>query len=319
MRAVQMDTPGGPEVLKLREVPLAAPAAGEVQLQLRYAGLNFIDVYHRSGLYPLPMPATLGREGMGTVEQLGEGVSGLSVGQRVAFAMHPGSYAERVNVPAWLLAPVPDAVSDEVAAAAMLQGLTAQFLTRTTWPLAAGQLVVVHAAAGGVGGLLVQLGRLLGATVLATAGSEAKRQLARELGAHEVASYDEFAEVARGLGRAHVIYDGVGQATFRAGLDALRPRGMMVLYGAASGPVEPLDPQLLNQKGSLFLTRPSLGAYIQDAAEVQQRAAELFGWIAAGQLQVRVDRVFDLSEVAEAHRHIEARGTLGKVLIRTGG
>ncbi|MGI8748729.1 MAG: quinone oxidoreductase family protein [Deinococcus sp.] len=316
MRAVQVMQSGGPEVLKLVELALPPPAQGEVRLRLRYAGLNYIDVYQRRG-QGVKFPLILGKEGMGVVEGLGEGVTGLEVGQRVAFGFGFGAYAEEVNLPAHSLVRVPDAVSDELAAALLLQGMTAHYLVRSTYPLQAGDLAVVHAAAGGVGGLLVQLCKLLGATVLATAGSQEKRALALELGADEALSYDDFAPRARELGGAHVVYDGVGQSTFAAGLDALRVRGLMAIYGAASGPVPPLDVQTLNAKGGLFVTRPSLAHYTRTPGETQERCDELFGWVAQGRLKVRVDRVFDLSEVAEAHRYLEGRRTLGKVLLRT--
>lgn len=298
MRAVQVMQSGGPEVLKLVELGLPPPAPGEVRLRLRYAGLNYIDVYQRRG-QGVKFPLVLGKEGMGVVEGLGEGVTGLEVGQRVAFGFGSGAYAEEVNLPAHSLVRVPAGVSDELAAALLLQGMTAHYLVRSAYPLGAGDLAVVHAAAGGVGGLLVQLCKIIGATVLATAGSQEKRELALELGG------------------AHVVYDGVGQATFAAGLDALRVRGLMAIYGAASGPVPPLDVQTLNAKGGLFVTRPSLAHYTRTPQETQERCDELFGWVAQEQLKVRVDRVFDLSEVAEAHRYLEERRTLGKVLLRT--
>ena len=317
MRAITIEQNGGPEVLKLTEQTLPDPSAGEVQVTLRYAGLNFVDVYQRQGGRQAPaLPAVLGKEGVGTVTGLGEGDSGLRLGQRVAFGTASGgAYAERVNLPARHLAPVPDEVSDEQAAAVMLQGMTAHYLAYSAFPLSAGDLAVVHAAAGGVGGLLVQLARRTGATVLATAGSPEKQDLARRLGASLTAGYDDFAELTRQHGRASVIYDGVGRSTFAAGLAALRVRGLMCLYGAASGPVDPVDPQLLNTSGGLYLTRPSLVHYTRDASELRWRAGELFGLIASGELRVRVDRVFPLAEVQEAHRYIEGRQTLGKVLI----
>ncbi|ULH15417.1 quinone oxidoreductase [Deinococcus sp. KNUC1210] len=317
MQAIQITENGGPEVLKLQELPLSPPAPGEAQVRLTYAGLNFVDVYQRQGGRQAPrLPAVLGKEGAGVVTAVGEGVEGLTAGQRVAFGTAArGAYAEAVNLPAWQLAPVPDSVSDEQAAAVMLQGMTAHYLTHSTFALASGQLAVVHAAAGGVGGLLVQIAARLGVTVLATAGSPDKLALARELGAQLTAGYDQFASLAREHGGAHVVYDGVGKATFDAGLDALRVRGLMCLYGAASGAVPPIDPQLLNEKGGLFLTRPSLVYYAQTAEELRWRASDLFAWIAAGELKVRIDRVFPLAQVADAHRYIEGRNTLGKVLL----
>ena len=243
-------------------------------------------------------------------------MGGLSLGQRVAFGTAlRGAYAESVNVPAHMLAPVPDGVSDEQAAAVMLQGMTAHYLAYSAFPLSAGDLAVVHAAAGGVGGLLVQLARRTGATVLATAGSPEKLELARELGAQLTASYDDFAALAREHGGAGVVYDGVGRSTFVSGLSALRVRGLMCLYGAASGPVEAVDPQQLNTLGGLYLTRPSLVHYTQTVSELRWRAGELFDLIRSGDLQVRVDRIFPLEEIQDAHRYIERRQTLGKVLI----
>ena len=317
MRTVIVEQSGGPEVLKMQDAPVLAPAAGEVQVKLRYAGLNFIDVYQRQGVRQAgEPPAVLGKEGVGTVTALGEGVSGLSMGQRVAFGTAlRGAYAESVNVPAHMLAPVPDGVSDEQAAAVMLQGMTAHYLAYSAFPLSAGDLAVVHAAAGGVGGLLVQLARRTGATVLATAGSPEKLELARDLGAQLSASYDDFAALAREHGGANVVYDGVGSSTFAAGLSALRVRGLMCLYGAASGPVDPVDPQQLNTLGGLYLTRPSLVHYTQTETELRWRAGELFDLIRSGDLQVRVDKVFPLEEIQDAHRYIERRQTLGKVLI----
>ena len=317
MRTVIVEQSGGPEVLKMQDAPVLAPAAGEAQVKLRYAGLNFIDVYQRQGVRQAgEPPAVLGKEGVGTVTALGEGVSGLSMGQRVAFGTAlRGAYAESVNVPAHMLAPVPDGVSDEQAAAVMLQGMTAHYLAYSAFPLSAGDLAVVHAAAGGVGGLLVQLARRTGATVLATAGSPEKLELARDLGAQLSASYDDFAALAREHGGANVVYDGVGSSTFAAGLSALKVRGLMCLYGAASGPVDPVDPQQLNTLGGLYLTRPSLVHYTQTETELRWRAGELFDLIRSGDLQVRVDKVFPLEEIQDAHRYIERRQTLGKVLI----
>lgn len=316
MRAITVAESGGPEVLKLNEIPEVAPAPGEVQVRLSFAGLNFIDVYQRQGQRGGGGPGVLGKEGAGTVTALGEGVSGLSLGQRVAFGtLAGGAYAELVNVPAWMLAPVPDGVSDEQAAAVMLQGMTAHYLAYSAFPLAAGDLAVVHAAAGGVGGLLVQLARRTGASILATASTEDKLALARDLGAQLTASYDDFVAVALEHGRANVIYDGVGKSTFAAGLDALKIRGLMCLYGAASGQADPVDPQTLNLKGGLYLTRPSLVHYTQNAEELRWRAGELFDLIRSGDLLVRVDRVFPLAETGDAHRYIEGRHTLGKVLI----
>lgn len=300
---------------------MPVPGPGEARVKLTYAGLNFIDVYHRTGLYPLPLPAILGSEGAGTVDAVGAGVTDVRVGERVAFALHRGTYAEYAVVPTWKLLPVPDGVSDAQAAALLLQGLTAHALALSTVPLKSGNTCLVHAASGGVGLLLTQIARRQGARVLATVGSAEKAALARNAGADEVMLYrdvDFETEVQRltaGAG-VDVVYDAVGRDTFAKGLNVLRPRGTMVLYGAASGPVEPLDPQVLNQKGSLFLTRPTLGHYVATPEELRERAADLFAWLADGTLHLRIDRTFPLAQAAEAHRYIEARGTKGKVLLQ---
>ncbi|WP_027482761.1 quinone oxidoreductase family protein [Deinococcus pimensis] len=321
MKAIRVHQPGDQSALVLDDVPTPQPGAGEARVAVRFAGLNFIDVYYRTGAYRANLPVTIGNEGMGVVEAVGEGVDASLVGQRVAWAMHPGSYAQGALVPAWKLVPVPDGVSDEVAAALLLQGMTAHYLARSTFELREGHDALVHAAAGGVGGLLVQIARKRGARVIATVGSEEKATLARAAGAHDVILYREqdFAAETKRLtdGRGvHVVYDSVGRDTFDASLSVLRPRGMMVLYGASSGAVPPVDPQVLNQKGSLFLTRPSLGAYTQDREELLWRAGELFDMVLAGELDVRVDRVFDLADAGSAHAYLEGRHTKGKVLLR---
>ncbi len=322
MRAVRVHETGGPEVLRLDEdVAVADPGAGQARVRVAAAGLNYIDTYHRSGSYPLELPAVIGMEGAGTVEAVGEDVTHLAVGDRVAWAMQLGSYAEEAVVDAWRLAAVPEAVDLDTAAAVMLQGTTAHYLSHSTFPLGPDRTALVLAAAGGVGHLLVQLAHRAGARVLAAVSTDDKAELVRRLGADEVIRYDEVGldEAARELtdGRGvDVVYDGVGQATWDASLDSLRPRGMMVLYGAASGPVGPVDIQVLNRKGSLFLTRPSLAHHLADREEVAWRTGELFDAIAGDGLEVRVDRAFDLAEAAEAHRYIEARRTKGKVLLR---
>ncbi|ADV65985.1 quinone oxidoreductase family protein [Deinococcus maricopensis] len=321
MRAVRVHQPGEASALVLDDLPMPVPGPGEARVKLTYAGLNFIDVYHRTGLYPLPLPAILGSEGAGTVDAVGAGVTDVRVGERVAFALHRGTYAEYAVVPTWKLLPVPDGVSDAQAAALLLQGLTAHALALSTVPLKSGNTCLVHAASGGVGLLLTQIARRQGARVLATVGSAEKAALARNAGADEVMLYrdvDFETEVQRltaGAG-VDVVYDAVGRDTFAKGLNVLRPRGTMVLYGAASGPVEPLDPQVLNQKGSLFLTRPTLGHYVATPEELRERAADLFAWLADGTLHLRIDRTFPLAQAAEAHRYIEARGTKGKVLLQ---
>ena len=322
MKAVRIHQPGDADAMQFDDVPTPQPGEGEARVKVSYAGLNFIDIYQRSGLYKLPLPLTLGREGVGMLDALGGGeTGGLEVGQRVAFAMQGGSYAEYANVPAWTLVPLPAGVGDEEAASVMLQGMTAHYLARSTYALKPGDTCLIHAAAGGVGGLLVQIAKLCGARVIGTAGSPEKAEIAREAGADEVILYrdtDFEAELRRltnGEG-VQVVYDSVGKDTFLKGLNVLRPRGLMALFGASSGPVEPLDPQVLNQKGSLYLTRPNLAAYTRTREELLWRAGELFAWLAGGQLKVRVDRVFALDQVAQAHRYMEAGRTKGKVLLR---
>jgi NADPH:quinone reductase len=321
MLAVRLHEPGGPEALRAERVPVPTPKAGEALVRLEAAGVNFIDVYKRTGLYKVPLPATLGEEGAGTVVAAGDGVTEVRVGDRVAWASVLGSYAEHAIVPAAKLVSLPEGVSATQGAAVMLQGMTAHYLASSTFPLKAGDRCLVHAAAGGVGLLLVQIAKRRGAYVIGTAGSDEKAQLARDAGADEVIVYtrQDFAAETRRItdGKGvHVVYDSVGRTTFLPGFDLLVPRGMMVLFGQSSGPVAPVDPQLLNQKGSVFLTRPTLGHYVATRDELLQRAHELFAWIAAGELSVRVGEEFPLAEVAEAHRALEGRRTTGKVLLR---
>jgi NADPH:quinone reductase len=320
MRAVRLHSPGGVEVLRVETVPVPSPAAGEALVRLDAAGVNFIDVYKRSGLYKLPLPATLGEEGAGTVVGVGPNVSDVREGDRVAWASVVGAYAEYALVPAARLVPLPANVSEQQGAAVMLQGMTAHYLATSTFSLKRGDRCLVHAAAGGVGLLLVQIAKKCGAFVIGTTGSDEKAELARSAGADEVIVYtrqDFVAETKRitdGKG-LQVIYDSVGRTTFLSGLDLLAPRGMMVLFGASSGPVAPLDPQLLNQKGSLFLTRPTLGHYVATRDELLRRAGDLFEWIGRGELSVRIGAEFPLAEAAEAHRALEGRRTTGKVLL----
>lgn len=323
MRAVRVHAPGGAEAMRVETVPVPRPGAGEALVKLEAAGVNFIDVYKRTGLYTIPLPATLGEEGAGTVAAVGEGVAEVRAGDRVAWAGSPGAYAEYAVVPAARLVPLPAGVSAAQGAAVMLQGMTAHYLATSTYPLREGDRCLVHAAAGGVGLLLVQIARRRGAYVIGTAGSDDKAELARAAGADEVIVYtrDDFAAETRRLtgGRGlQVVYDSVGRTTFLPGLDLLAPRGTMVLFGQSSGPVAPLDPQLLNQKGSLFLTRPTLGHYVATREELLWRAGELFEWMRAGELSVRVGADFPLEEAAGAHRALEGRRTTGKVLLRVG-
>ncbi len=320
MKAIRVHETGAPEVMRLEEAPDPAPAEGEVLVRIAAAGVNFIDTYERTGAYPSERPFIPGREAAGTVEATGSGVTGLAPGDRVAWAMYRGAYAELAVVPADRLVPVPPGVALETAAAVMLQGMTAHYLSRTTFPLRPGHVALVHAAAGGVGLLLVQMANRAGARVIGTVSSQEKAELARSAGAHEVIRYTEvdFGPETRRLtdGRGvDVVYDSVGRTTFDGSLDCLAPRGVMVLYGQSSGPVPPLDPQLLNRKGSLFLTRPSLAHYVARREELLERAGDLFRWINDGELDVRVDRNFPLSEAPEAHRYIEGRKTKGKILL----
>jgi NADPH2:quinone reductase len=319
--AVRLHAPGGPDALRVESAPVPAPAAGEALVRVAYAGVNFIDVYKRTGLYPVPLPATLGEEGAGTVTAVGAGAAGVRAGDRVAWAGALGAYAEYALVPAAKLVPLPAAVDDRRGAAVMLQGLTAHYLAASTYPLGAGDRCVVHAAAGGVGLLLVQIAKRRGAEVFATAGSDEKAALARAAGADHAIVYTrgDWAAEVRALtgGRGvQVVYDSVGAATFAAGLAVLAPRGLMALFGQSSGPVPPLDPQLLNRHGSLFLTRPTLAHHVATRDELLWRAGELFAWMAAGALDVRVGAEFALGDAAEAHRALEGRRTTGKVLLR---
>ncbi len=320
MKAVRVHNYGGPEVLAYEEVEVPEPKAGEVRVKIEAIGLNYIDIYQRTGLYPLQTPLTLGMEGAGVVDTVGDGVTEVKRGDRVAYAMVLGSCAEYAIVPAWKLAPVPANVDATSAAALMLQGMTAHYLTRSTYPLHKGETALIHAAAGGVGLLLIQFAKDLGATVIGTVSTEAKAKLAEEAGADHVILYtqtDFAAEVKKltNQGGVQVVYDSVGQTTFHKSLDCLRPRGYLVLFGQSSGPVAPFDPGILAAKGSLFLTRPTLLHYAMDRKELLDRTRELFSWTASGKLKLRIDRTFPLTEAAEAHRQLAGRKTAGKVLL----
>ncbi|HEU4676039.1 MAG TPA: quinone oxidoreductase [Motilibacteraceae bacterium] len=318
VRAVLVESNGGPEVLAVRDVEAPTPGTGQLLVQVAAAGVNYMDTYQREGVYQVPTPFVLGSEGAGRVLAVGEGVQDVAVGDRVAWSQAQGSYAEQVLVPAEKAVPVPDGVGDDVAAAVLLQGLTAHYLVTSTYAMSEGDPVLVHAAAGGVGLLLVQLAKARGARVLATVGSEEKAVLAREAGADEVLGYDGFAgrvrELTGGQGVA-VVYDGVGRDTFDGSLAALRRRGLLVLFGAASGQVPPLELQRLNTGGSLFVTRPTLGDYVATREELLWRAGELFGAVASGQLDVRIGGRYPLAEAARAHRDLEGRRTTGKLLL----
>ena len=320
MKAIRVHTPGGPEVMKLEEVPEPKAGPGQAVVKLEAAGLNYIDVYFRTGMYKAPLPLTPGLEGAGTVTQLGDGVKDLKPGDRVAYTGIPGSYAQMNVCPADRLVKLPDKLSFRDGAAAMLQGMTAHYLTRSTYALKSGDTCLVHAAAGGMGLLLTQMGKMFGATVIGTVSTDEKAALAKQAGADHVILYskqDFVAEVKRITGNrgVDVIYDGVGATTFEKGLTCIRPRGVMALYGAASGPVGPLDLQLLNANGSLFVTRPSLNHHIASREELVQRSGDVLGWIRDGKLKLRVETTFPLVKAGEAHRALEGRKTTGKVLL----
>jgi len=320
MKAIRVHDYGGTEVLRYEEIPVPAPGAGQARVKIEAIGLNYIDVYQRTGLYQSPLPFTLGREAAGTVDAVGLNVTEVKVGDRVAYAMEPGAYANYAVVPAWKLVPVPADVDSQSAAAAMLQGMTAHYLVHSTYPLQQGDTALVHAAAGGVGLLLIQLAKRRGAKVFGTVSTHEKAKLAKEAGADQVILYtreDFAAEVKKSTNGAGVtvVYDSVGQSTFEKSLDCLRPRGFLVLFGQSSGPVPPFDLGKLAAKGSLFVTRPSLVNYMSDRRELLERANDLFKWIAAGELQLRIDKIFPLAQIAEAHRLLEARKTTGKVLL----
>ena len=321
MRAMRVHATGGAEALRDEQVPVPAPGQGEALVRVEFAGVNFIDVYKRSGQYVVPLPATVGEEGAGTVHAVGAGVTVVRAGDRVAWASVLGSYAEYAVIRAERLVPVPERVETRVAAAVMLQGMTAHYLATSTRPLNAGDRCLVHAAAGGVGLLLVQIAKRRGAFVIATAGSDEKAALARGAGADHVIVYtrEDFVAEARRLtdGRGvHVVYDSVGKSTFLKGLDLLAPRGMMVLFGQSSGAVAPLDPQELSRRGSLYLTRPTLAHYTLTRDELLARSGDLFTWIERGELAVRIGAEFPLAAAGDAHRALEGRQTTGKVLLR---
>ncbi len=320
MDAIVLKAYGGPEQLVLDDVPEPVPGEGEVLVELTAIGVNFVEIYNRLGRYPGPLPRVLGSEGAGTVVAVGPGVASVRVGDRVASSSLHGAYAQRAVAPADFVVPVPDGVTDERAAAALLQGLTAHYLLFDTYPVRPGDAVLVHAAAGGVGLLLTQLAKRLGARVIATVSTPAKEQLARDAGADEVIRYGESTDVAAevrrltdGVGVA-AVYDGVGATTFEASLASLRPRGVLALFGASSGPVPPFDPHRLQTGGSLYLTRPSLGHYIATPEELRRRAADLFGFIADG-VKVHIHGRYPLADAGRAQADLESRRTTGKLLL----
>ena len=323
MKAIQVNVPGGPENLQLVEIPTPRPGPGQALVRLAASGVNFIDIYFRTGLYKADLPIAIGSEGAGTVEAVGEGVTEVAPGDRVAYAMARGSYAEYAVVPAAQLVKIPAHLDFQRAAAAMLQGMTAHYLTHSTFALKAGDTCLVHAAAGGAGGLIVQMAKNLGARVLGTVSTAEKAQIARQSGADEVILYTEreFDVEARRLtgGRGvDVVYDSVGKTTFEKSLNALRPRGMLALFGQSSGSVAAFDPSILNAKGSLFLTRPGLPHYLLTRDELLWRAGEVLDAIDAGKLHLRIDRTYPLADAAAAHRDLESRKTAGKLLLAIG-
>ncbi|MES9601605.1 zinc-binding dehydrogenase [Actinomadura sp. NPDC000929] len=318
MRAIVITRTGGPEVLEASERPDPVPGPGEVLIDVAAAGVNFIDVYYRTGAYPQETPYTPGVEAAGTVAAVGEGVREFSAGDRVAWANVQGGYAEKAVVPADKVVPVPGGVGLEDAAASLLQGMTAHYLTRSTYPVREGDTVLVHAGAGGMGLLLTQAAVSLGARVIATASTPEKESLAKDAGADATMGYDGFPERVRELTGGEgvaVVYDGVGAPTFDGSLESLRRRGTLALYGAAGGPVPPFDPQRLNRAGSVFLTRPSLAHYVEERAELLERAADVYAWVESGAVKVHIGRRYDLAEAAAAHADLEARRSTGKLLL----
>ena len=320
MKAIRVHEIGGPEKLMYEDVPLPSPGPGQARIKVQAVGVNFIDVYFRTGLYKTTVPFTPGMEASGVVDAVGEGVKNVGPGDRVAYAMNMGSYAEFALANAWQLVKIPESMDFPAAAAAMLQGMTAHYLAFSTYPLRNGETALIHAAAGGVGLLLVQIAKRIGAKVIATTGTDAKAQLAREAGADYTLVYEkqdfetECKSITGGRG-VDVVYDSVGRTTFEKSLNCLRRRGMMVLFGQSSGPVPPIDLGILNVKGSIYVTRPSLAHYTATEDELEWRAGDILKWIAAGKLKLRIDRTFPLKDASEAHRALESRQTTGKVLL----
>ncbi|MGH9512603.1 MAG: quinone oxidoreductase family protein [Terriglobales bacterium] len=320
MKAIQVKQPGNEDALELADLPIPDPKEDEAVVKISASGVNFIDIYQREGRYKLPLPFIAGQEGSGTVMSIGSKVSGIKTGDRVAWAGIQGSYAEYLSAPADRLVPIPAAVDDRTAAAVMLQGMTAHYLTHDAYPLKRGETALIHAAAGGVGLLLVQMAHNIGARVIGTASTEEKAALARDAGADDVILYTqvdfetEAIRLADGK-NVDVVYDSVGKTTFEKGLNVLRPRGYMVLFGGSSGAVPPFDLIQLSQKGSLFVTRPTLFHYIITTDELRKRAAAVFAMIAAGKLKLRIQHTYPLAEAAQAHRDLEGRKTTGKLLL----
>lgn len=320
MKAIRVHETGDPKVLKYEDVPTPEPGDGEVLVKITAAGVNFIDIYHRTGLYPKELPFTPGLEAAGTVEAVGAGVESFQIGDQVAYSGSPNSYAEYNVVPEEKLVPVPQGVELTSAAAVMLQGMTAHYLSHSTYPLKAGETALIHAAAGGVGQLLVQMAKKLGATIIGTVSTEEKAQLAREAGADHIIRYTETdfeaetKQLTDGKG-VSVVYDSVGKTTFDKSLNVLKPRGYLVLFGQSSGKVPPVDLGILNTKGSLYVTRPTLFHYVANRDELKWRAGDLFKWLKANELSLRIDRQLPLAEAAKAHELLGGRKTAGKLLL----
>ncbi|MEQ8334875.1 quinone oxidoreductase [Nisaea sp.] len=321
VKAIQFKAPGGPEVLEMTEVDLAAPAAGEITVRHTAIGLNFIDTYHRSGLYPLPLPSGIGMEGAGVVEAIGSDVSDLAVGDRVAYASPPpGSYAEARNIAASRVVKIPDGVEDQTAAAMMLKGMTAQYLIRQIYKVGKGDTILIHAAAGGVGQIVCQWASHLGATVIGTVGSKEKAEIAKANGCHHPVLYndEDFVERVKEITDGKmlpVVYDSIGDTTFEKSLDCLRPRGLMVSFGQAAGPIPPVNLGIFAQKGSLFFTRPTLFNYIATAEDLRATAGDLFGAVTSGAVKIHIDQTFPLAEARAAHEALEARKTTGSTIL----
>ena len=320
MKAIRFHKNGGPEVLQLEEIPVPEIQPDEVLIRVNAAGVNYIDIYQRNGLYKTVLPYVPGTEGAGVIEKIGSNVIALRPGTRVAWGQHPGAFAEYAAIPAWKVVPLPDDVDDRNGAAILLQGMTAQYLCETTYPAKAGDIALVHAGAGGTGLLLIQMLKNKKVIVYTTVSTPEKAAIAKAAGADEAILYTQtdFAEAARKLtdGKGvNVVYDSVGKATYEGSLNALRPLGMLVLYGNASGPVPPIDPLVLTQKGSLFLTRPSLAHHVADAASFAARSTRVLNWVATKELKLRIEHIYPLADVAQAQRDIESRKTTGKLVI----
>ena len=320
MRVIQVHEPGGPEKLQIDHVPVPKPGPGQALVKIAASGVNFIDVYFRIGLYKADRPIAIGNEGAGTVEAIGPSVTEVAPGDRVAYAMARGSYAEYAVVPAAQVVKIPDHLDFKTAAAAMLQGMTAHYLTHSTYPLKSGETCLVHAAAGGAGGLIVQMAKMLGARVFGTVSTKAKAQIASESGADATIIYTEqdfeaeIKQLTGGRG-VDVVYDSVGKTTFEKSLNSLRPRGLLALFGQSSGPVPPFDASILNGKGSLYLTRPSLAHYVLTREELLWRAGDVLSWLESGKLKLRIDHTYSLADAASAHRDLESRKTAGKLIL----